>query len=259
MNSTRTTDLGWVTHNTILRGVVGSTVHGTSIASSSDRDEMAICIEPKEYLVGFKTFEQLIQRDKPDGVRSEPGDLDLTTYGLRKWCRLALKGNPSILLLLFVPGPYLIERTPIGKELQELFWAFASRQAIEPYLGFIRQQRERLAGDRHGHIPVRPELVAKYGYDTKYAGHILRLGFQGVEYLTTGRLTLPMPEASRQCVLSVRRGEWPIEKVLTLAGELEKDIEDLRTTAPLPETPNTELVESWMVETYEKTWTHRKP
>src|SRR5688572_31106775 len=38
----------------------------------------------------------------------------------------------------------------------------------------------------------RPELEEMYGFDTKYAMHMLRLGFQGVELLTTGRLNLPM-------------------------------------------------------------------
>jgi hypothetical protein len=35
--------------------------------------------------------------------------------------------------------------------------------------------------------------VAVHGYDTKYAMHVLRLGLQGVELLTTGRFTLPVP------------------------------------------------------------------
>ena len=33
----------------------------------------------------------------------------------------------------------------------------------------------------------RPELIAAHGYDTKYAGHVLRLGYQGIEFLETGR------------------------------------------------------------------------
>jgi len=45
-----------------------------------------------------------------------------------------------------------------------------------------------------------------YGFDTKYAMHMLRLGFQGVELLTTGRLSLPMREPERSYLLDVRRG-----------------------------------------------------
>ena len=46
-----------------------------------------------------------------------------------------------------------------------------------------------------------------YGFDTKYAMHMLRLGFQGVELLTTGRLSLPMREPERSFLLDVRRGK----------------------------------------------------
>lgn len=240
--------------NTILRGVVGSTVHGTNIEGTDDRDEMGVCIEPPEYVVGLQTFEQYIQRDRPEGVRSQPGDLDLTVYSLRKWIRLALKGNPSILLLLFVPASALVEIKPTGYELRELAWAFASKRAAEPFLGFIRQQKERLLGER-GQLRVnRPELVAKYGYDTKYAGHILRLAHQGVEYMTTGALTLPMPEDARQEVLAVRRGEWSMQQALTRAGELERELADLRTTSPLPGEPDKDAVERWMIDTYFGHW-----
>ncbi len=34
--------------NTILLGLVGSTVHGVTVDSADDRDEMGICIEPPE-------------------------------------------------------------------------------------------------------------------------------------------------------------------------------------------------------------------
>jgi hypothetical protein len=59
----------------------------------------------------------------------------------------------------------------------------------------------------------RPELVAVHGYDTKYA---LRLGLQGVELLSTGRITLPVPEPDRAYLRSIRRGERPLDEVRAL-------------------------------------------
>jgi predicted nucleotidyltransferase len=35
--------------------------------------------------------------------RSEAGELDVVIYSTRKWARLPLGGNPTVLLLLFVP------------------------------------------------------------------------------------------------------------------------------------------------------------
>ena len=39
------------------------------------------------------------------------GDLDVVIYSARKWARLALSGNPSVLLLLFVPDDDWLHRS----------------------------------------------------------------------------------------------------------------------------------------------------
>ena len=74
-----------------------------------------MCIEPPEYLLGFQRFEHFVYRTQPEGHPSGPGDLDLTVYGLRKFCALALKGSPTTLLPLFVDGEHLLVCTPVGR------------------------------------------------------------------------------------------------------------------------------------------------
>src|SRR5438876_8381532 len=110
----------------ILRAVVGSTVHGLANPGTDDRDEMGVCIEPREYVLGLRPFEHWVFRTQPDGVPSGPADLDLTIHGLRKYCRLAMKGSPTVLLLLFIEGEHVMIRTPLGAELQALAPAFVS-------------------------------------------------------------------------------------------------------------------------------------
>src|SRR3954463_12108092 len=89
-------------HRMIIRSLVGSTIHGLELVGTDDRDEMGVCIEPPDYVIGLRPFETWVHRTKPEGVRSEAGDLDLVVHSLRKYARLALKGNPTVLLLLFV-------------------------------------------------------------------------------------------------------------------------------------------------------------
>lgn len=240
--------------NTILRVVVGSELAGTAL-EGGDRDEMGICIEPPEYVIGLKTFEQWVHRDKPDGVRSEKGDLDLTVYGLRKWCRLALNGNPTVLQLLFAPNDALLVRTDVGDRLRELARAFESKNAGEHFLGYMAAQRQRLLGER-GQLRVnRPELVNEHGFDTKYAAHIVRLGYQGVEYLETGSFLLPMRESNREYVIAVRRGEVDVNDVLTLTGKLAQRMEDLLSVTWLPDQPDYDTVNDFLFESYINWWT----
>jgi hypothetical protein len=202
---------------TILRCQVGSGVHGTSISGTDDRDEMGICLEPPDYVIGLRRFEQYEWHsawERPGGLanRSGHGDLDVTVYSARKWMRLALNGNPSVLLPLFVPEDEIVAVTPLGRELRDLAPVIVSRQAGHRFAGYLEaQRRSMLSHEGKGRDCTRPELIEKYGFDTKFAAHMVRLGFQGIELLKTGRLTLPMPEETRGIVRCIRRGELTMQ------------------------------------------------
>src|SRR5207249_1524614 len=135
-------------------------------------------------------------------------------YSLRKYVRLALKGHPTILLMLFVPDELVHVETDLGRELRALAPAILSRRAGRGYLGYLRGQKERLLGTHGQKRGNRPELVEAHGFDTKYAMHAARLGYQGLELLETGRLTLPMPEPERSRVMAIRRGERTFDEAV---------------------------------------------
>jgi len=253
---------------TILRGTVGSVVSGLSIAEVPDRDEMAICIEPLSEAMGLGApFEQLVYRSASErtgqhDAPSEGGDLDLTIYSLRKYLRLALKGNPTVLTLLFLSleKGQLSVQDARGSNLQALRPYIISRQAGKAFLGYLQAQRQRMLGERGngGHGKPRGELTEKYGFDTKFAMHMLRLGFQGVELLETGSLSFPMKQPSRDYLIGVRRGEASIQDCLTKAGELEAHLKDLLDSSPLQAEPVVEPVEEFMLRTYFYAWSSRR-
>jgi hypothetical protein len=240
----------------ILECIVGSTLHGTSVDDGlEDLDLMSIVVETPKQFIGFGPVDTWVERTKPDGVRSEAGDVDRSVYGLRKYLHLALKGNPTMLLALFVPAPFRRGNVdPRGMELQGMAPHIVSKQVYQPWRGYMKQQHERLLGLRGQRNVTRPELVDKYGYDTKYAGHIVRLGVQGIEILTTGRMTLPMPEQDRELVLAVRTGKYTLAEVSKLIIAAEEGIEKAYVDSPLPLWPNRKLVEDWMINTYIESW-----
>jgi predicted nucleotidyltransferase len=210
--------------NEILRGVVGSTAHGTAIDGQDDRDEMGVFIEPPEYVCGLETCDHYIYRDKPEGVRSEAGDLDLTLYSLRKFCRLCAQGNPSIMMLLWLPEHII--KTPLADELIAIRDAFTSRSAGARFLGYLTAQKLKMKGER-AHTVNRPELVAKYGYDTKFAMHALRLGYEGIELMTESTLTLPVPEPRLTTLRAVRTGQVTEGDALSLIEDAESRLRGL--------------------------------
>lgn len=245
--------------NTILRVPAGSTLHGLHVPGTDDRDEVGICIETIDAVLGFSEFEQYIyrtaaEREGKHDAPSQAGDLDLTIFSLRKFLRLAMQGNPQILQCLFVPPSLCLVRNGLGAKLQELAPLIVSRQAGARYLGYLEAQRQRLLGERGQKKVNRPQLEAKFGFDTKYAMHILRLGFQGVELMSTGKLTLPMREEDRAFTYATRCGDVPLQEALTKAGELERQIKDLLHDGPIPALPAREEIEAWMVEHYWEWW-----
>jgi hypothetical protein len=243
----------------ILRTVVGSGVHGIAIEGTDDHDEMGVFVEPPDRLLGVgPAAEHYVYRTQPEGARSGPGDTDLVVYSLRKYLRLAIKGNPTALLPLYAPPDATLIRTELGDELRALAPALLSREAVRRFLGYLGAQRERLMGrGRQGRLPNRPELVDRFGYDTKYASHALRLAYQGREVLRHGRLTLPMPADERAHVLRVKRGDaGPLDGVLRDIAALEAETVaalDAGDT-PLPERPDLATVSAWSVAAHRRHW-----
>jgi hypothetical protein len=245
---------------TILRAQVGSGVHGTSIEGSDDRDEMGVCTEPAQYVIGLRRFEQYEYHTawaREGGLRnrSGPGDLDITIYSLRKYMRLALAGNPSILVPLFAPDSEIVAVTELGAELRAMTPAIVSRQAGHRFAGYLHAQRRGLLShDGKGRDVTRPELIEKHGWDTKFGGHMVRLGYQGVELLETGRITLPMPQAQREAVRAIRTGGYTMHEVLAMADDLEARIRGLLETSPLPEHPDYAAADRWLTSAYQRAW-----
>jgi predicted nucleotidyltransferase len=243
----------------ILRTVVGSGVHGIAIAGTDDHDEMGVFIEPAEHVLGLREpVDHYVYRTQPEGARSGPGDTDLVMYSLRKYLRLTTKGNPTALLPLHAPAEAILVLRPLGEQLRGLAPAMLSQRAVHRFLGYLNSQRNRLLGrGRRSNVPNRPELVARYGYDVKYASHALRLAYQGLEIVRDGRLTLPMPERERERVLRVKRGEvGELADVLREITHVQTEVEELLATrrTPLPAEPDLKIISEWSTGAHRRYW-----
>jgi hypothetical protein len=236
-------------------------VHGTALPGTDDRDQMGVCIEPPEYVLGLRRFEQYERHTAWDrgGLteRSGAGDLDVTVYSARKFCRLALDGNPSILTLLFVPEESIVEATPLGRKLMEAAPAFVSLQACKRYLGYLQAQRRGMTGQ--GRVN-RPELIANGDLTSKFAGHAVRLGVQGLELMRNGRISLA--DATPTGGTTSRRsaeGEIPLltcrRPSTTCSRSSRRSLTTIRTRHP--EQPDRDGVNRMLIRMYRAAWAPR--
>jgi predicted nucleotidyltransferase len=242
----------------ILLATVGSTLLGME-TKDSDVDEMGICVETPAQLLGFSPFEQdtyrtVVDRTGKIDAKSEPGDIDLVLYGLRKFVRLAVGGNPNLVQMLFIPKQMTQIYTELAAELQSIAPLFISKRTVKAFSGYMEAQKQRLLNQRGGMDVNRRDLVEKYGFDTKYAMHVLRLGKQGVEIGKNGKLQFPASPETVKFYRQVRTGEYSLPEVIQFVARYEEELQHYIQYAQLPDQPQYDEIEKWLVSVYQKHW-----
>jgi len=244
--------------STILLVEVGSTAHGTGIPGGEDHDELGVVVETPEQVIGLDDtgFATVMHRTQPEGGRSGPGDIDRTLHSLRRFVRLAASGNPSILMAFWAPVEHV---TPEGEELQALGAAFIGRHVIPRYRGYMQSQAMRLLGLRGGGGGRRggggrEELIEAHGYDTKYAMHCARLGFQCLELLDTGHLNLPIQGEPADWLRAVRSGDVSFGDWWNRSLELDAQLEAMESDEGLPPEPDRARIDEWLIGAHRSMW-----
>lgn len=117
----------------IFESVAGSRLYGTS-RPDSDYDYRGVGIPHFITVFGTHNFEQLEQKAPDDRV----------IYSLAKFFQLALKANPNILEMLFVPREHWIKATPIWEKVVENRRLFVSKKVRYTFLGYAYSQLNRI-------------------------------------------------------------------------------------------------------------------
>ena len=146
-------------------------------------------------------------------------------YSLRRWAVTGCQGQSHhpALAVYTSAGPGETEWPDILKR-REIFLA---RTHARKYLGYAEAQLKRMCGLRGaGKHGQRPEIIGKFGYDTKAAMHTLRLLYEGIELMKDHWVTLPRPSKERRLLLAVRRGEWSEERVIRQANRLIRTLQE---------------------------------
>lgn len=240
----------------------GSELHGAKLDATDDHDVMGIYVEPPEDKLGLHQIDFFKWSTASDAVKNGPGDIDLVTYGLGKWAGLAVNGNPSILNYLFAPNhlpkdwSYYHELMAWSNISAHKDW-FLARTHWKKFAGYADAQRKRMTGERSKKVN-RPELVERFGYDTKFAMHTIRILSEGLELLSTGRISFPSHEVD--LLREIRRGErsqeWVIKECESRMAELEL-IGTSNVPLPIPDEIDHEKVSKLLSEVYQMYWKGR--
>ena len=228
---------------------VGSTAHGISTTDTGDDyDYTVVRVEDfRELVVGDSKRQSMMIRTQPEGHMSRMGDIDLQVYTLRKFAMLASRGNPSILTAIYSTK---VHKDTSGVDWDELGRVVTSRAAGDAFLGYMQQQIERWLGIRGQKNVNRPELVEAYGFDTKYAAHVIRLGHQGIEYMENGRFQVPLDKELAKEIIGLRTGAMKEYDAMEWAKDTETKLKQAIADSDLPPHPATPAVKRWIVKQY---------
>lgn len=220
---------------TLVKAIAGSRLYGLD-TPTSDHDFMGIGIMEQREKLGLRHTNQA-------------GFNDDVTYEITKWIQLALNGNPTILQMLWIQPEHVVECHPDWwkwqTQLRELVLTERCRAA---FLGYLDGQRKKLLNNRG----QREELKQRYGYDVKFAAHMIRLGIQGIDVVRTGNMWLPMRQVHRTYLRATLEGAHTQESVLSYAAKLEQNLKEVPSVLPLGHDPD--AVDAWMQERYLEMW-----
>lgn len=237
--------------NLIFKAITGSKLYGTD-TPKSDADYVGVFIPDKEYILGLKTCEQVEFKTNPSdsGRRNTKDDTDMTIYSLPKFIKLCSQNNPNILELLFVDKNHILYTTPYWEEVLANTHLFVSKKVQHTFLGYAHSQKQKvLTKNPEG---SRREFIEKYGYDVKFASHLIRLLVEGLELLDNGQLRFPI--TMNRYIRDVKEGKVPLDKVLAKADELESLIMKSSALSKLPYSPNYEELSKLQMNLIERYW-----
>ena len=96
------------------------------------------------------------------------------------------------------------------------------------------------------------DFISKSGYDTKFASHLIRLLYEGIELLKTGEIILPLQKAD--LILDIKKGKYKINEIMEMSEDLENDINLALKNSPLPIKPQVDKIEKFLIELIERGW-----
>lgn len=222
--------------NILLRGTVGSTAYGLA-TENSDVDKLGIYAAPLADVFSLSGA-NAISNSK---VSTEP---DVTLHEIGKFCGLAVKGNPTVLELLYL-ADYDIISMP-GQVLTGISWAFLSTNSVRnSYRGYAAAQVSRLA--RRTEEGVEGFSSDVKNRTEKHGRHCARLLKMGKQLLTEAKITINC-SPFRDYLFDM--GKLAATDVDKFKAEMEKEFDSFdATNSILNDQPNRDLINDWIYHT----------
>jgi predicted nucleotidyltransferase len=179
----------------------------------------------------YKPLEQIEQQRPATGGM---GTMDEVYWEVEKYLRLGLAANPAVLETLW--SPTIVTITELGKELCSIREAFLSRQILNTFTGYAMSQFRKMTRARERGEEPR----------TRHAMQLIRLLLSGISAARTGELDVIAHDHHTE-LMAIRTGRMSFEETYAWAVALQRQFEAAMHTTPLPDLPDYETVNKFLI------------
>lgn len=212
----------------IYRCVIGSRAYGLE-DEDSDTDRRGIYLPPAELHWSLYGVPEQLENDQTQEVYWE----------LQKFIVLALKANPNVLECLY--SPIVESVTPLGKDLLAMRDAFLSKLIFQTFSGYVASQFKKMQTD------IRNQGRVKW----KHVMHLIRLLLSGTHVLQNGEMIVDVGQ-HRDRLLTIKHGDMPFHAADEWRQELQREFESAFQTTPLPDRPDYERANAFLIDARRK-------
>jgi predicted nucleotidyltransferase len=230
--------------------IMGSEAYGVS-SESSDMDVYGFCIPPLDDIFpylrgeipGFGRQHQRFEQYQEHHLEWNEWQYDLSIYSIVKFFHLCLENNPNMIDSLYTPMNCVLHITRLGTIVRDNRDLFLHKGAYHKFRGYAYSQLAKI-DNKERTQGKRKELIEEFGYDVKFAYHVIRLLDECEQILVEGTIDL---QRSKEVLKSVRRGEWTLEQVRDYFTRNEKRLEEMYHTSKLPYSPDEGTIKTVLV------------
>jgi predicted nucleotidyltransferase len=248
----------WLPANIHYEVMTGSVSYACS-SDTSDMDIVGFCIPPKEdvfphlsgEIPGFgrqkKQFSDWQEHHIMDQEARQ--EYDFCIYSIVKFFNLAMENNPNMVDILFTPQRCVLFCSAVAQIIRDNRKLFLHKGSYHKFRGYAYAQLHKIGTKANSANPKRQKSIEQFGYDVKFAYHVVRLALEGEQILIEHDLDI---ERNAEILKAIRRGEWTEEKLRSWFDEKEKHLEELYTKSTLRHVPDEEAIKDILVNCLEQ-------
>ena len=213
---------------------VGARAYGLDDPDTEEDAIRGVYLPPAELQWSlYKPLEQ-IEQQRLNPAGGTP--IEEVYWEVEKFVRLGLAANPAVLETLYTPA--IMATSDLGRDLRAIRESFLSKQILTTFTGYAMSQFRKMTRARDRGEEPR----------ARHAMQLARLMLSGLSAARTGEMDVTAKDHQTE-LLAIRSGRMSFDETFAWAVALQRQFEAAMHTTPLPDLPDYETVNNFLIRT----------